>query len=96
MLTKTIIRREKTLSVNFVDENGNTVNYVSSINEYAMFSGVMMPAMVTVTLNGEKSRYRTIEFRMDLHFPATEFELPGPWYLKSNGKAAPAAGKGKS
>ncbi len=65
------------------EDNGETINYSSYINEYALYQGVMMPETITVETNGVKSQYRTLEFKLNVDIPAQEFELPIPWYLKN-------------
>ena len=84
------------VSVDFVNEGGNTINYVSVINEYVLLSGVLMPAVITADVNGEKSRYRTIEFKLDIQFPPNEFVLPVPWYLQPGAAGENRIGAGKN
>jgi|GEM_PF-3178332 len=78
--------RPRKVSIDFVNLDGNKVNYVSYINEYALFSEVMMPSLITVEINDEKTQYRTLEFTLNIQFPPDEFVLPKPWYLKAGTK----------
>ena len=81
----------KKVELKLTTDNG-VVDYTSSIDEYSLYSGLMMPQTITVETNGVKSQYRTLEFKLDVEIPPQEFELPIPWYLKNadNHSAAPA------
>jgi len=75
------------ISVDFVTADDNKINYISYINEYALLSGVLMPAVITAEVNGEKSQYKTIEFKLNIQFPTNEFVTPDPWYLQAGATA---------
>ena len=59
---------------------GTTYKYVSLIDRYSIYKGVMMASESTVFVNNDKQLFHTIDFQLNVDIPDSDFELPVPWY----------------
>jgi outer membrane lipoprotein-sorting protein len=66
--------------------DGTLVDYISRIDKYSNYKGVMIASETTVKLAGAKFLYQVTDYQLNVDIPGSEFKLPTPWFIKNQNK----------
>ncbi len=66
----------KRLELNIATANGGQELYISTMDRYALYEGVMVASLSTVKFRGKETKYRMIDYQLNIKLDDKEFQPP--------------------